>query len=146
MRKSSLLSIMLTTLLTSLLGSQPSSAPTQKATGPGQPLTPAEAVKQFKVAPGLRIELVASEPLVQSPVAIAFDADGRLWVVEMPDYPNGPPKGQPPEGRIRILEDKKGDGVYDHATTFAGELLFANGLLPWKKGVIVTAAPYILDL
>jgi putative membrane-bound dehydrogenase-like protein len=145
-RNSFLLSIMITILLTTLLGSQPISAPTQKATGPGQPLSPAEAVKQFRIAPGLRIELVAAEPLVQSPVDIAFDADGRLWVVEMPDYPNGPPKGKPPEGRIRILEDKKGDGVYDHATTFAGELLFANGLLPWRDGVIVTVAPCIVNL
>lgn len=118
----------------------------QKGAGPGKPLEPAEAVKHFKLAPGLRIELVAAEPLVQSPVAIAFDADGRLWVVEMPDYPNGPPKGQPPEGRIKILEDKDGDGVYDHATVFASELLFANGILPWKDGVIVTAAPHILNL
>jgi putative membrane-bound dehydrogenase-like protein len=147
MRKASHLSILVVSLaVPAILWSQPSTGPTQKASGPGKPLAPADALKQFKIAQGLRIELVAAEPLVQSPVAIAFDAEGRLWVVEMPDYPNGPPKGQPPEGRIRILEDKKGDGFYDHATTFADGLLFANGLLPWKDGVIVTAAPHIVSL
>ena len=143
MRKIPLLALMVAGTLTLFVCSQP---PTQKASGPGKPLTPAEAVKHFKIAAGLRIELAAAEPLVQSPVHIAFGADGRLWVVEMPDYPNGPPPGKPPEGRIRVLEDKDADGVYDHATTFAEGLLFANGLIPWKDGVIVTAAPHIVWL
>ncbi len=117
-----------------------------QAGGPGKPLTPAEAQKQFRLLPGLRIELVAAEPVVQSPVAMAFDPKGRLWVVEMRDYPNGPPPGQPPQGRVRILEDRDGDGYYEHGTTFAENLLFANGLLLWKDGVIVTAAPHIVHL
>src|SRR5205823_13900101 len=95
---------------------------------------------------GLRIELVASEPQIQSPVAMAFDEDGRLWVVEMRDYPNGPRRGQPPEGRIKVLEDRDGDGRYETAHVFADRLLFANGLMPWKGGLIVTAAPAILHL
>ncbi len=117
-----------------------------KAGGPGEPKTPAEAQKSFKLDPGLRIELVASEPTVQSPVAMAFDPKGRIWVVEMGDYPNGPKPGEPPAGRIRILEDKNGDGVFETATTFADQLLFANGLLHWKDGVIVTQAPNIVWL
>jgi putative membrane-bound dehydrogenase-like protein len=64
----------------------------------------------------------------------------------MRDYPNGPAKGQPPEGRIRVLEDRDGDGRYEHSTVFADRLLFANGLMPWKGGVIVTAAPHIVYL
>src|SRR5262249_27379010 len=71
--------------------------------GPGKPLSTAEAQKLFKLPPGLRIELVAAEPQIESPVAMAFAPDGKLWVVEMKDYPNGPAKGQPPEGRIKIL-------------------------------------------
>ncbi|MFN4257807.1 MAG: PVC-type heme-binding CxxCH protein [Gemmataceae bacterium] len=110
------------------------------------PLSPADAVKQFRVAPGLRIELVAAEPNIESPVAMAFDEDGKLWVVEMRDYPNGPTPGQPPQGRIRVLEDRDGDGYYEQSSIFADGLLFANGLLPWKRGVIVTAAPHILYL
>ncbi len=117
-----------------------------KADGPRSPLTPAQALKEFRLAPGLRIELVACEPQIESPVAMAFDEDGRLWVVEMRDYPNGPAKGQPPQGRIRVLEDRDGDGFYEHSTVFADKLLFANGLMPWKGGVIVTAAPHIVYL
>src|SRR5947209_8388695 len=118
----------------------------EKQAGPGKPLTPAQAQKQFRLPSGLRIELVAAEPVIQSPVAMAFDPQGRLWVVEMRDYPNGPPPGQPPEGRIRILEDRDGDGFYEHSTVFAEGLLFANGVMPWKEGAIVTAAPHIVYL
>jgi putative membrane-bound dehydrogenase-like protein len=96
------------------------------------------------VAPGLKVELVASEPQIESPVAMAFDEDGRLFVVEMLDYPNGPLPGQPPEGRIKLLEDKDGDGFYETSRVFADKLLFANGVLPWKGGVIVSCAPQIL--
>jgi putative membrane-bound dehydrogenase-like protein len=110
------------------------------------PLAPKEAIKHFKLPPGLRIELVACEPQIESPVAMAFDEDGKLWVVEMRDYPNGPAKGEPPQGRIKVLEDKDGDGFFETSTLFADNLLFANGLMPWKGGVIVTAAPHILYL
>src|SRR5207253_3920191 len=72
--------------------------------------------------------------------------DGRLWVVEMRDYPNGPKKGEPAQGRIRILEDKDGDGFFETATTWADNLLFANGLLLWKDGAIVTKAPHIVHM
>lgn len=114
--------------------------------GPGKPLSAAEAQKLFKLPPGLQIELVAAEPQIESPVAMAFAPDGKLWVVEMKDYPNGPAKGQPPEGRIKILEDKDGDGFYETSHVFADNLLFASGLLHWKDGVIVTAAPHIVFL
>jgi putative membrane-bound dehydrogenase-like protein len=110
------------------------------------PLPPKESQKHFRLPPGLKIELVASEPQIESPVAMAFDEDGKLWVVEMRDYPNGPGKGKPPEGRIKVLEDRDGDGFYETSTIFAEGLLFANGLMPWKGGVIVTAAPSILYL
>ncbi len=110
------------------------------------PLSPAQALQQFRLTPGLRIELVAAEPEIESPVAMAFDEDGKLWVVEMRDYPNGPAPGRPPEGRIRVLEDRDGDGRYEHSRVFADRLLFANGLMLWKGGVVVTAAPHILYL
>lgn len=123
-------------------------APTQGSEPPARsgPLTPAQALQQFRIAPGLRVELVAAEPEIESPVAMAFDEDGKLWVVEMRDYPNGPAPGRPPEGRIRVLEDRDGDGRYEHSRVFADRLLFANGLMPWKGGVVVTAAPHILYL
>jgi len=120
--------------------------PKQISGGPGKPLSPAEARKSFRLPDGLRIELVAAEPQIESPVAMAFDPRGRLWVVEMRDYPNGPAKGEPPQGRIKILEDKDNDGFFESSKVFADELLFANGLLHWKDGVIVTAAPYVVHL
>jgi len=109
------------------------------------PLTPEQALAEFKIRPGLRIELVAAEPEVMSPVAGAFDENGRLFVVEMLDYPNYD-KSKPPQGRVRMLEDKDGDGRYETATIFAEGLLMAQGVLPWKGGILVTQAPNVLFL
>src|SRR5262245_43145460 len=53
------------------------------------PFSPEESLKAFRLATDLKIEIVAAEPEVVSPVSIAFDEEGRLWVVEMSDYPNG---------------------------------------------------------
>src|SRR5262245_45609376 len=109
------------------------------------PLTPEQALAEFKTLPGLRIELVAAEPEVMSPVAAAFDENGRLFVVEMLDYPVYD-KSKPPQGRIKLLEDKDGDGRYETATVFAEGLLMAQGVLPWKGGILVTQAPNVLFL
>ena len=109
------------------------------------PLTPEEALKEFRIDAGLKIELAASEPQIQSPVAMAFDESGRLYVAEMIDYPTfEPEKG--PQGKIKLLEDKDGDGRYETATLFADGLLMVNGVAPWKGGVVVTCAPHILYL
>src|SRR5262245_55087379 len=59
------------------------------------PLSPEESLQHLQVDPGLTVELVACEPEVIDPIAIRFDEDGRLWVVEMRDYPHGPPEGRP---------------------------------------------------
>ncbi|HZF00202.1 MAG TPA: PVC-type heme-binding CxxCH protein [Planctomycetota bacterium] len=109
------------------------------------PLTPEQAQAVFKVRPGLRVELVAAEPEVQSPVAAAFDERGRLFVVEMLDYPV-PDKTKPPQGRIRMLEDKDGDGRFETSTVFAEGLMMAQGVTPWNGGILVTQAPNILFL
>src|SRR4051794_19229215 len=74
------------------------------------PRAPQEALRSMRVKPGLRIELVASEPLVIDPVAIDFGADGRLWVCEMRDYPTGIDGHWTPGGVIKSLEDRDGDG------------------------------------
>ncbi|MBA4063618.1 MAG: dehydrogenase [Isosphaera sp.] len=116
------------------------------APAPKSPLAPEPERQTFRLAPGLRVDLVAAEPQVESPVACAFDEAGRLWVVEMRDYPNGPAPGQKPAGRVKVLEDRDGDGRYETARVFADGLLFANGVLPWAGGAIVTAAPHILFL
>src|SRR5579862_6396452 len=103
------------------------------------PISAEESLGLFELAdPGLKIELAAAEPQVLDPVAIAFDEKGRMWVVEMGDYPNGPKPGQLPLSRIRLLEDRDGDGRFETAHNFRDHLLFAAGIQPWRGGVIVT--------
>jgi putative membrane-bound dehydrogenase-like protein len=109
-------------------------------TAPASPLSPGEAVKHFQLDPACRIELAAAEPEVVDPVDIRFDEDGRMWVVEMRDYPHGPPPGEPGRSQIKVLEDRDGDGRYETAIVFADKLLFVTGLQPWKGGVFVTLA------
>ncbi|HEX2476691.1 MAG TPA: PVC-type heme-binding CxxCH protein [Lacipirellulaceae bacterium] len=103
------------------------------------PVPPQDSLANFVVAPGLKIELVAHEPNVIDPVAIRFDEEGRMWVVEMRDYPTGIP-GKPVGSRISVLQDRDNDGFYESATVFADGLPFATGLQPWKGGVFVTMA------
>jgi putative membrane-bound dehydrogenase-like protein len=104
-----------------------------------EPLSTDAALADFALSPGYRIELVAAEPQIVDPVAMAFDPQGRLWVVEMRDYPVLA-EGAKPSSRIRILDDKDGDGVFETANTFAEDLLFPTGLQPWGSGAFVTLA------
>lgn len=103
-------------------------------------MSPQESLQQIVVDPDLKVELVAHEPNVVDPVAIRFDEDGRMWVIEMRDYPTGPTKEFPAKSRISILRDQDGDGFFETATVFADNLSFATGLQPWKGGVFVTLA------
>src|SRR5438552_352349 len=80
---------------------------------------PDVAVREFEVHPGLDISLFAAEPDIVDPVAMAFDEDGRIYVVEMRDYPLGIGPEQKPGGTVRLLEDRDGDGKIDRSTLFA---------------------------
>lgn len=104
------------------------------------PVSARQSLEHFDLAPGMRIEIAAAEPEVVDPVAVRFDSRGRMWVVEMRDYPNGPAKGEPPMSTIRLLEDRDGDGYFEQARLFADKLLYATGLQPWRDGVVVTLA------
>jgi putative membrane-bound dehydrogenase-like protein len=108
---------------------------------PVPPKEPAAALAEIEVVKGFHLELVAAEPLVTSPVAGAFDEDGRLYVAEMRDYPYKPKPGDPPLGRVTLLEDTDGDGKLDRSTVFQDQLLWPSGMAPWKGGVFVTAPP-----
>jgi putative membrane-bound dehydrogenase-like protein len=102
---------------------------------------PRDAVKTLKVRPGFSVELAACEPNVVSPVAMAFDENGRLFVVEMIDYSE---RREEKLGRIRLLEDTDGDGVFDKATVYAEGLPWPTAVFPWKGGVFVGCTPDIL--
>ncbi len=107
------------------------------------PKSPEDSLAAMRVRPGFTVELVAAEPLVVDPVAFEWDALGRLWVVEMRDYPLGMDGKGKPGGVVKILTDVDGDGRYDKATLFADGLPFPTGLHPWRDGVIVAEAPDI---
>ncbi len=106
---------------------------------PASPLAPEEERATFHFAdPNLIADLIASEPDITAPVAMAWDGNGRLFVAEMTDYPVGPVSG-----RIRLLENPDATGRYRSSKVFADKLAFPNGVMPWKNGVLVTAAPDI---
>jgi len=108
-----------------------------------QALSPEASLKAIKPRPGFTVELMASEPLVQSPIAFAWGPDGKFWVVEMGDYPLGVDGKGKPGGRVKFLEKTKSDGPYDKMTVFMDGLPFPTGVMPWGKGVLVTCAPDI---
>ena len=108
------------------------------------PKSPEQSLAVTHVRPGFQVELAAAEPLVMDPVAMAWGPDGRLWVVEMGDYPRGVDGDGGHGGRVRCLEDQDGDGRYDRSTVFLDDLGFPNGVMPWRDGILVTCAPDIL--
>ena len=105
------------------------------------PLEPDDALTSFQTLPGFRMELVAAEPLVYDPVALSFDENGRLFVIEMRDYAEPNPN---PLGRVRLLEDTDGDGRFDKSTVYADDLSWPTAVIAYGGGVFVGAAPDIL--
>ncbi|MFM7975412.1 MAG: PVC-type heme-binding CxxCH protein, partial [Pirellula sp.] len=106
------------------------------------PLTIEQVKQAIEVQPGYEVELVASEPLIKSPVAIAFDADGALWVVEMVDYSE---QENDALGRLSKLTDTDGDGVMDQAQVVAQGLSWPTALATLQKRVWVAAAPLVQE-
>lgn len=105
------------------------------------PTEPQNAVATCEVRPGFRLELMAAEPLVVDPVAMAFDEDGRLYVIEMNDYSE---RRDEKLGRVKLLEDTDGDGRYDKASVFAEGLPWPTGIAVWDGGVFVLASPELI--
>ena len=103
-----------------------------------------KALESFRIEEGMRIDLIAAEPMVIDPVAFVFDEDRQMYVVEDRGYPDPAEGGAPTRlGRIALLKDTNGDGKYDKRTEFAEGLTYPNGILPWKGGVFVTCSPDI---
>lgn len=111
------------------------------------PRSATEQLKAFQVEPGFHLELVAAEPLVKDPVAIAFDSAGRMFVAEYGDYPVGPPvEGADPLSRIVLLEDTNDDGQMDKRTVFADKLNFCHSLMPLNGGILACAQTELILL
>ncbi len=108
-------------------------------------LSPEDEIRHFEVAGEFGVELFASEPVIRSPVDMIWDEEGNNYVIEMGDYPYKPEAGKA-KGRILVLQDRNQDGRIDTSIVFAAGLSSATSMLPWKGGLIVTAAPDILYL
>ena len=123
----------------------PGQAPPAPATA-APPLAPAEALKTFRLPPGYRLELVASEPMVADPVWMDMDPDGRLWVVEMRGYmPTVDAKGEDaPVGQVVVLEDTDDDGKADKRTVFLDGLVQPRTVKVLDHGVLVIAPPQLI--
>ena len=135
---------------------------------PGGPLPAREAMKTFNLHPEFNVSLVADENVAEKIMSLDWDSQGRLWVVETPEYPGGrdihpsdakiapwrlrdpdhfPVGGKEPRAgrdRVSILEDTNGDGIMDKKTVFADGLELATSVVFYKDGVIVAQAPDIL--
>src|SRR5438105_5617507 len=107
------------------------------------PIEATNALKTFQIKKGFHLELVAAEPLVMDPIAMSFDEYGRMFVVEMRDY-SEMREVHPHLGRIRMLEDTNGDGVFDKATVYADDLPWPTGVLCYDGRIFVAASPDIL--
>ena len=107
-------------------------------------LEPAESLKSLETAEGMKIELVAHEPQVVEPLAATFDENGRMYVAEFYGYPRQPEPGEDGTGRVRMLEDRDGDGRYEVAHVFVDKLVWPTGVAVWKQGLFISAPPDIL--
>lgn len=109
-------------------------------------LSPEDTRKLIQVPPGFEVRLFAAEPMVVNPVAMTWDERGRLWVLELYEYPKGAPKGEKGRDRIKILEDTDADGVADKVTVFAEGFSLAEGMILGNGGVYVGAPPNLYFL
>lgn len=110
---------------------------------PSPALSAEEALKSFQVAPGFRIECVAAEPLVVDPVMFEFDADGRIWVVEMRGWMQdleGTGEADP-IGQVVVLEDTNGDSFMDRSTVFLDQLVMPRTVSFVDGGVLIAEPP-----
>ncbi|MES2427032.1 MAG: c-type cytochrome [Bacteroidota bacterium] len=108
------------------------------------PVVPAnESISKMKLEPGMAIQMIASEPLVSTPVAMTFDKKGRIWVLEMEDYmPDTTGHGEnEPLGKVVILTDKNKDGIMDERKVVIDSLVMPRALCLVENGILVAEPP-----
>ena len=101
-------------------------------------LSPGEALSSFEVQPGFKVDQVAAEPLVSDPIALSFDAAGRMYVVEMRGYSE---QYDDNAGVIALLEDTDNDGHFDKRSEFMKNLAWPTAVTCYDGGVFVGCAP-----
>jgi mono/diheme cytochrome c family protein/glucose/arabinose dehydrogenase len=113
---------------------------------PPVPLSPEESMKAFAVEKGFLIELVASEPMIEAPVAMSFDDQGRLYVCEMRGYMHdlAGSTEKEPTGRVSLLEDTDGDGRMDKATAFLDGVVMPRSVMAVNGGALIAVPPQLL--
>ncbi len=103
-------------------------------------------LKDFQVHRDFQIELFATEPVVVDPVDMAWDENGKIYVLEMEGYPTPPSNSHPFPGKIVTIEDTNGNGVCGKRTVFADDFRYADSILPYRGGLLVASTPDILFL
>lgn len=106
-------------------------------------VSPGEAIKKMHLEEGFVVKLVAAEPLITAPVAMSFDKDGRIWVVQMNDYmPDTLGTGEnQPTGKVVILSDKNNDGAMDEQKIFLDSLVLPRAICLIENGILVAEPP-----
>ncbi len=99
----------------------------------------------MRVADGFEVNLFASDPMFAKPIHMNFDEQGRLWIASSRNYPQIEP-GAEPTDQVVIVEDRNRDGVADHHTVFADNLLIPTGVLPGDGGVYVANSTELIHL
>ena len=106
-------------------------------------LSPAESINKMHLEDGFAVKLVAAEPLITAPVAMTFDREGRIWVLQMNDYmPDTLGTGEDkPSGKVVILSDKNGDGLMDERKIFLDSLVLPRAICLIEDGILVAEPP-----
>ena len=104
---------------------------------------PEEVLGTFEIREGFSLKLAAHEPDVVDPIAMVFDADGGMYVIEMRGYSE---RREDRLGRIRYLEDKDNDGIFESSTIFKDGLKWPTGIVCYKGGVFVGVTPDLIYL
>jgi putative membrane-bound dehydrogenase-like protein len=132
-------SLLLMLLAFAALGAGPEVDPADLPRIP--PTPPEKALGTFKIKSGFKLEIAACEPEVVDPVALSFDENGRMFVIEMRDYSE---RRDERLGRVRLLEDTDNDGRFEKSTVYAEDLPWPTAVICYGGGVFVAATPDIL--